>query len=95
MLIIKEFYFCIKKIFKHALTLPFNRHKAPLDCFEETDFQILQDLRLQHRKSPLIGHLNINSLRNKISDLRILLYDLQLEYFVVSETILMTMVKLN
>ena len=70
MLISKEFYFCIKQFFKHALTPPFNRHKASLHCSEETDLQILQDLRLQHRKSPLIVYLNINSLRNKISDLR-------------------------
>ena len=38
--------------------------------------QDLQDLRLKHRKIPLIGYLNINSLRNKISDLRVLLHDL-------------------
>ena len=48
--------------------------------------QDLQDLRLKHRKIPLIGYLNINSLRNKISDLRVLLHDLQLKYFVISET---------
>ena len=48
MLISKEFYFYIKQCFKYALTPPFNRHKALLDCSEETDLQILQDLRLQH-----------------------------------------------
>ena len=64
MLIGKEFYFCIKKKFKHAHTPPFKRHKALLDCSEETHLQILQDLRLQHRKNPLTGYLNINSLRN-------------------------------
>ena len=57
-----------------------------IDCSEETDLQILEDFRLQHRKNTLIGYLNINSLGNKISDLRILLHDLQLEYFVISET---------
>ena len=50
-------------------TPPFNRHKTPLDCSEETDLQVLQDLRLKHRTNRLIGYLNINSLRNKISDL--------------------------
>ena len=30
--------------------------------------------------------MNINSLRHKISDLRILLHDLEPEYFVISET---------
>ena len=59
---------------------------APLDCSEKTDLQILQDLRLQNRKYPLIRYLNINSRRNKISDLRVLLHDLQLEYFVSSES---------
>ena len=66
MLIGKEFYFCIKWSFKHAHTPPFNRHKAPLDCSEEADLQILQDLRLQHRLNTLIGYLNIDSLGNKI-----------------------------
>ena len=37
-------------------------------------------------KNPLIGYLNISSLRNNISDLRILLHDLQLEYFAISES---------
>ena len=86
MLISKEFHFCIKQFFKHEYTPPFNRQNAPLDCSEETDLQILQDLRLQHRKNPLTGYLNINSLRKKMSDLRVLLHDLQLEYFVISET---------
>ena len=54
-------------IFKHAQTAPF-RHKTLLDCSEETDLQILHNLRLQLRKNPLIGYLNINSLSNKIND---------------------------
>ena len=83
MFISKEFYFCIKLFFKDALTPPFNRHKAPLDCSEETNLQILQELR---KKNPLIGYMNISSLRNKISDLRVLLHDLQLDYFLISET---------
>ena len=33
-----------------------------------------------------MGYLNINCLRDKISGLRILLHNLQLEYFVISET---------
>ena len=47
---------------------------------------MLQELKLQHRKTLLIGCLNINCVRNKISDLRVLLDDLQLDYFVISET---------
>ena len=69
MLISKEFYFCIKQFFKHGHAPLFNRHEATLDCSEEADLQILQDLRLRRRKNPLTGYLNINSLRNKISDL--------------------------
>ena len=76
---------CIKQFFKHALTPPFNRHKAPPDSSEVKDLQILQELRLQHRKNLFIYYLNINSLRNRISDLRVLLDDLQLDYFVISK----------
>ena len=57
---------------KQAHTPPFNKHNAPLDCSEETDLQILQDLRLQHSKNPLIGYLNIYSLKNKINYLRVM-----------------------
>ena len=46
----------------------------------------MQELRLQHRKNLFICYLNINSLRNRISDLRVLLDDLQLDYFVISKT---------
>ena len=54
--------------------------------FWGNNLQILQDLRLQLRKNPLIGYLNVNRLKNKISDLRVLLHDLQLEYFVICGT---------
>ena len=84
-LLAKNFIFVLN-IFLNMLTSPFSRYKAPLDCSEKTDLQRLQDLRLHHRKNPFIGYLNINSLRNEISDLRVLLHDLQLEYFVISET---------
>ena len=43
------------------------------------DIQILQDLRLQHRKNPRTGYLKIDSLRNKIGDFRVLLHDLQFQ----------------
>ena len=42
--------------------------------------------RLKHPRNPLIGYLNINSLRNKIVDARELFGKLQLDYFVLSET---------
>ena len=42
--------------------------------------------RLKHPRNPLIGYLNINSLRNKIVDAREVFGKLQLDYFVLSET---------
>ena len=52
----------------------------------ESDLQVLRNLRLKFPKKFLIGYLNINSLRNKIIDLREVMQVLQLDYFVVSET---------
>ena len=37
-------------------------------------------------ENPLLGYLNINSLRNKIIDLREIIHYLNLDYFVLSET---------
>ena len=53
---------------------------------EETGLQQLQEDRLKHRKNPLIGYLNINSLRSKITDLRIIMKTLSLDYLILSET---------
>ena len=50
------------------------------------DLQILRDLRLKYLRSLLFGYLNIKSLRKKIIDLREIIYYLQLNYFVLSET---------
>ena len=50
------------------------------------DLQILHDFRLKYPRNLLIGYLNINSLRNKIIDLREIISYLQLDYFVLSET---------
>ena len=41
--------------------------------------------RLKHPRNPLIGYLNINSLRNKIVDATEVFRKLQLDYFVLSE----------
>ena len=47
---------------------------------------MLQDDRLKFLHNPLIAYLNINSLRNKVTDLgEILLKDLPLDYIVISE----------
>ena len=46
----------------------------------------MHELRLKYLRNLLIGYLNINSLRNKITDLREIISYLQLDYFVFSET---------
>ena len=51
----------------------------------EADLQILQDDRIKYHNNPLLGYLKINSLRNKVTDLRIIFKDLSLDYFVLSE----------
>ena len=50
-----------------------------------TDVQVLHHERLKH-KNPMIGYLNINSLRNKLKDLKVILKYLSLDYFILSET---------
>ena len=42
--------------------------------------------KLQYPKNPLIGYLNIISLRNKFADLREIMSGISLNNFVVSET---------
>ena len=50
------------------------------------DLQIMYENRLRHPQNPLIGYLNINSLRKKIVDAREVFEKHQLDYFVLSET---------
>ena len=52
----------------------------------EAGLQTLQDDRVKFHNNPLLGYLNINSLRNKVTDLRIIFKDLSLDYFILSET---------
>ena len=51
-----------------------------------SDLQILRKLRLKYPRNPPIGYLNINSLRNKIIDVREMIGRLQLDCFVIGET---------
>ena len=51
-----------------------------------TELHLLQKDRRQYLKNPLIGCLNINSVRNKISDLQIFIQNIPLGYLVLSET---------
>ena len=47
---------------------------------------MLKKGRLNYPPNHLTGYLNINSIRNKISDIREISGKLQLDYFVLSET---------
>ena len=47
---------------------------------------MLYDLRFDYPKNLLYGYLNINSLRNKIHDLRRMKHDVPIDYFVISKT---------
>ena len=52
----------------------------------KSDLKMLHDLRFECPKNLLCGYLNINSLRNKIHDLRLIIHDVPLDYFIISET---------
>ena len=60
-----------------------NKDAHSIDC---TDLQTLKKDKLNYPRSPPIDYLDINSIRNKISDIRELFGKLQLDYFVFSET---------
>ena len=38
-----------------------------------TDLQVLHHERLKHNNNPMAGYSNINSLRNKLTDLKVIL----------------------
>ena len=48
----------------------------------QDDLKVLQDSILRSPKDPVIAHLSVNSLKNKINDLRILIQDFTLNYFI-------------
>ena len=51
-----------------------------------TDLQIMYENKLKHPWNPLTSYLNINSLRNKIVDVREVFGKLQLDYVIRRET---------
>ena len=63
--------------------LPFERVLQP--SYIQDNLQILKDAILNSPENPTIACLNLNSLRNKITDLRILVQDIPLDYFVLSK----------
>ena len=52
----------------------------------KSDLQMLHDIRFEYPKHLLCGYLNINSLRNKIHDLTLIIHDVPIDYFIISET---------
>ena len=50
------------------------------------ELHLLQEERRKYLNNPLICYSNINCVRNKIADLRIITQSLPLDYFVLSET---------
>ena len=50
------------------------------------ELHLLQKDRRQYLNNPLIGYLNINSVRSKIADLQIFIQNIPLDYLVFSET---------
>ena len=60
-------------------------HTTSLDHTYFPGLEAFRKCKLQYPKNPAIGYLNINSLRNKIVDLREIMSDISLDYFVISE----------
>ena len=52
----------------------------------QDSLEIPEDTILNYPKKSIIAYLNLNSLRNKINDLSILIQDISLDYFVLSKT---------
>ena len=50
------------------------------------DLHKLNLIKKAHLNNPIIGYLNLNSLRNKIHEVREFFGDLLLDYFVLAET---------
>ena len=59
---------------------------AVSDENKSPDLEKLRDARLRYLKQPLIAYLNINSLRNKVIDLKEIVGHLSPDYLVLSET---------
>ena len=61
-------------------------HTTSLDHSYHSDLEAFRKCKLQYPKNTVIGCSNINSLTNKIVDLREIMSSISLDYFVVSET---------
>ena len=54
--------------------------------YSAADLEMLKNDRLKFLNNPLIACLNINSLRNKVIELGVILKELPLDYLVIRET---------
>ena len=63
--------------------VPKNRPVGDSGVASATCKSDLHDLRFEHPKNLLCGYLIINSLRKKIHDLRLIILDIPIEYFVI------------
>ena len=61
----------------------------------DADLHKLKLIRNADLKNPIIGYLNLNSLRNKIHEVKEVFRDLSLEYLVLAETKLMKSFPIN
>ena len=57
-----------------------------LQCHNNIDLSALKQIKTENLKNPFICPLNINHLRNKIVDLRHILFETGLEIVAISET---------
>ena len=76
----------IQKFTSSTYTNFFQLKVTVLQNYQREYFQILHKDRLSGYRNPLIGNLNINSLRNKIVHLRAKMQLLQLHYSVIGGT---------
>ena len=52
----------------------------------KSDLQMLHNVRFEYPKNLLCGYMNINSLGNKIHDLRLIIHDVPIDCFIISKT---------
>ena len=64
----------------------FNTHKSSGVIYLDDDIRNTKPDRFKFLSNPLIACLNINSLRNKVIDLGVILKDLPRDYLIISET---------
>ena len=76
---VNNYFFIKAQTEEPFLTKDRDKDTHSIDC---TDLQTLK----KDPRNPLIGYLNVNSIRSNISGIREILGKLQLYYFVLSET---------